>query len=343
MKKGAKNIETYEKDFTFFSDKMIKNISKRPAVKLYLDSNKLKLVRFGHTSGEDGSYFAGLESRLTRSISKNINFKDVLSPKSILYQTCLQNINDVYVLDALDEVVKKVINMPTNYDLLFVVTTVSREVVMNGKKKTVDAGEKIGLLLIELGECKIYPNIPVLKIMCSLNVSPILMYTYLYVLKKMNINKGLLELAGCYHNMNGLCAYDRFGFVENYGLKNTKCFSEVNLLTKHATSLPMEINLGNVTFNDLDEVLHKRKRLGSEPLCDEMFKADDKIMKKQFKMIEERQQVYDNIIQDLLHKSGVKNVKTISKKGAQTTRNKKKGFMVKKGNVTRRRHGRVAD
>lgn len=324
------NISTFQRqnkidDFVFFSEKIINEISMRPAVKLYLESNKLKLVRFAHTHKSDGSFFAGLNTKLTHS-SKEISFKDILHPDSILYKTCLMNINNTYVLDALDEVSKKINDMPTHYDIMFIVTDAPREVVIDGKKKMVEKGEKIGMLLVELGGCRNFPLIPILKIMCSLNISPILIYIYLYILKKKRMKKGLLELAGCYHNIGGLCAYDRFGFVENYALKSPTCFYEENSRTEYATTLPMEVNMNNITFKDLDEVLHKRKRLGDEPLCDEMFK-DDRILKKQYLMIEQRQKKYDNIIQNLINpvgKSEKANIANVGKMGVKQTRNKKK-------------------
>jgi hypothetical protein len=209
---------------------------------------------------------------------------------------------------------------------MFIVTDAPREVVIDGKKKMVEKGEKIGMLLVEFGGCRNFPLIPILKIMCSLNISPILIYIYLYILKKKRMKKGLLELAGCYHNIGGLCAYDRFGFVENYALKSPTCFYEENSRTEYATTLPMEVNMNNITFKDLDEVLHKRKRLGDEPLCDEMFK-DDRILKKQYLMIEQRQKKYDNIIQNLINpvgKSEKANIANVGKMGVKQTRNKKK-------------------
>ena len=77
------------------------------------------------------------------------------------------------------------------------------------------------LIIVERGECSQYPNIPVLKIICSLEgFSTVLMYSYLYIIKKQGYNMGLLELASCYFNIRGLCSYERFGFEEDYDVKN---------------------------------------------------------------------------------------------------------------------------
>lgn len=329
MTKGAKKGE---RDFVFFTQKMINEISNRREFKLYLESNKVALTRFAHVDHDDGSFFAGLDTHITNS-SKMIHFKDILNPETILYQTCLKNINDGYIMNALDEVSKKAMDMPTHYDLLFITATAPREVTLDGGgKRIIGVGEKVGLLLIELGECKMFPNIPVIKLMCSLSVSPILMYTYLYIMKKMGLKKGLLELAGCYYNINGLCAYDRFGFVENYDLKNIECFGEEDLQTEYATSLPMEVNLDNIDYKDLDDVLHKRMRLGSEPLCDDVFRDNDDVRKKQRAIIDARQAGFDKIVRKLLkNKKGA----LVAKKGLKKTRVKKKALREKYG--TRRR------
>ena len=78
----------------------------------------------------------------------------------------------------------------------------------------------------------------------------------------------------------------------------------------------------------MDEVLHKRKRLGNEPLCHGMFK-DDRVLKKQYLMIEQRQKEYDNIIQKLINpvgKSEKGSVAKVGKRGVKNTRIKKKAI-----------------
>ena len=148
------------------------------------------------------------------------------------------------------------------------------------------------------------------------------MYSYLYIIKKQRYDVGLLEVAGCYFNITALCAYDRFGFEENYELKNTRCFSEEPITTKQASTLPMSVDMRNVSYKDLDDVLLKKKRLGDEPLCDKMY-MDKANEKEQFAEIERRELYLDSILQKLMNPRNYTrrvNAKKISKNNKEETK-----------------------
>ena len=200
---------------------------------------------------------------------KSVVCEDILAPSSLLYNTCMSNVGKKYVTEALTEVCKKLYGEPSAYDLIFITTTVSREVIITppGKKKPikylVNPGDKVGLMVVELGECKQLPDIPALKIICSaVNVSPLMLYLYAYILKANGLDRGILELSNGYSYLTGYCAYNRFGFFEDFKNKNQDCFIEEEANPRDPTTLPMTMYLTGVTPEILDKVLHKELSLG---------------------------------------------------------------------------------
>ena len=247
-------------DFHFFTSAIIDEIKRRDAVSNYLTSYDVDLETI---------YMQRHKIDPKKINDKSVVCKDVLAPSSLLYDKCMSNVGKTYVIDALTEVCKKLYGEPSTYDIIFITTTKVREVELTppGKKKPikyqVNPGDKVGLMMIELGECKQRPEIPALKIICSaVSVSPLMLYLYAYILKSKGLETGILELSNGYSYLTGYCAYNRFGFFEDFKNKNQDCFIEEEKNPSNPTTLPMTMNLTGVTPEDLDEVLHKKKTLG---------------------------------------------------------------------------------
>ena len=303
----------------FFTPEMIAEISSRPVVEYYLKRNHLKLQYLYNEITMDGVRFVLATDRpTTRS---GITYDQILDQKSILFNRCTSNINSDYVKEGIEDATEKIFNQQsTNFDIVFLMTTKT----IRHDKKTIPANTKVGLIIVERGECSKHPNIPVLKIICSLEgFSTVLMYSYLYIIKRQQYNMGLLELAGCYYNIRGLCAYDRFGFEEDYELKNRRCFSEEDD-AKNATTLPMSVDMTKISYKDLDAALQKKKRLGDEPLCDATY-MDRANKNEQEDEMERRELYFDSILQKLMHPrryaESVK-AKNISKANKEATKKK---------------------
>lgn len=310
----------------FFTPAMIAEISSRPVMRDYLKSNHLKLQYLENEVTSDGVHMVlAIDRPTTRS---GVTYDQILDNNSLLFKTCENNVNGDYVRKGIADATEKIFReQSTNFDIVFLMTT---KTMMHGKK-TIPANTKVGLIIVEKGECSQHPEIPVLKIICALQgFSLALMYSYLYIIKKQRYDLGLLELAGCYFNIRALCAYDRFGFEENYDLKNTRCFSEEPITTKEASTLPMSVDMRNVSYNDLDDVLLKKKRLGDEPLCDETY-MDKANKKEQSEEMERRELYLDSILQKLMNPRNYTrrvNAKNISKKNKEET--KKRLVILKK-------------
>ena len=63
----------------------------------------------------------------------------------------------------------------------------------------------------------------------------------------------------------------------------------------------------------------KGSKLGNEPLCHGMFK-DDRVLKKQYLMIEQSKKEYDNIIQKLINPVGKSEKGSVAKVGKRWKR-----------------------
>lgn len=207
----------------------------------------------------------------------------------------LPGIGDAYI----EDIIKNIDN--PEYDILFVLN-------IENTKKRVDQSIT-GFIITEKSECKdkdnLYTDIPALKLICvsSKNknkyVSRLLVYLYLYSLKQMNHPYGLLELAGSYCNLPGLCLYNKFGFREDLSIKTNTCFPEIGTLT-------MVADLREISYKQLEIALTSKgsdnvELPDSEPLCSKPKRGKSEHNEKN--LVEEiqdkvkiRMENYDNIL-----------------------------------------------
>ena len=156
----------------------------------------------------------------------------------------LPGIGDIYFSEIMRD-----LEFPT-YDIV-VIADVEKS------KKRIDQSI-VAFLITEKSECKdadnLYTDIPALKLICvsSRNknryTSRLLIFLYLYALKQSNYKYGLLELAGSYCNLSGLCLYNKFGFREDLSIKTQSCFPEIGTLS-------MVADLDKITYVDLEKAL----------------------------------------------------------------------------------------
>ena len=188
-----------------------------------------------------------------------------------------------------------------SYDIVVVVNT-------DNNKARMDQSV-VAFLTTEQSECKdaenVYTDIPALKLICvssrnrSKYTSRVLMYLYLYALKQSNYKYGLLELAGSYCNLAGLCLYNKFGFREDISIKTKTCFPEAGTLT-------MVADLETISYESLGVALTSEKSENvelpdSEPLCkkEENPKTSEekqRRMEDQQNKVKMRMENYDNIL-----------------------------------------------
>ena len=138
--------------------------------------------------------------------------------------------------------------------------------------------ERVGFAITEYGECNDMPETHALKLICAIKgYGELLLCSYLFAAKQQQ-DYGILELAGHFNNMRGLCLYNKVGFREDMLMKNYNCFGEMG-------TLPMKVLLSKIGYDYLDLVLEstsdiKKKNFltdliekdsTSEPLCNKYF------------------------------------------------------------------------
>lgn len=207
----------------------------------------------------------------------------------------LPGIGDSYI----ESIIKNIDN--PEYDIVFVLNT-------ENEKKRIDQSIA-GFIITEKSECKdkdnLYTDIPALKLICvsSKNknryVSRLLVYLYLYSLKEANYRYGLLELAGSYCNLPGLCLYNKFGFREDLSIKTDTCFPEIGTLT-------MVADLHEISYKELEKALTSKSSDNvdipdSEPLCSKTKKVETENDRQNLiqdiqEKVKIRMENYDNIL-----------------------------------------------
>ena len=103
----------------------------------------------------------------------------------------------------------------------------------------------VGFLIVQKGECRSFPEDYAVNLICvrdgvAEGVGPILIGLYLYTILERfqtirHLQLGLLELAGGYYNISGLCLYSKFGFVPSMNLAIPGCFPSPG-------NMPMELH-----------------------------------------------------------------------------------------------------
>lgn len=103
----------------------------------------------------------------------------------------------------------------------------------------------VGFLIVQKGECRSFPEDYAVNLICvrdgvAEGVGPILIGLYLFTILERfqtirHLQLGLLELAGGYYNISGLCLYSKFGFVPSMNLAIPGCFPSTG-------NMPMELH-----------------------------------------------------------------------------------------------------
>lgn len=98
----------------------------------------------------------------------------------------------------------------------------------------------LGFIILQKGECKLYPNVYAVNLICShKNKGKLLLTLALYAIvtnTSVTDKRCVLELANAYINAPGLCMYSKLGFRHDPALKSSSCFADLH-------NLPMIVDL----------------------------------------------------------------------------------------------------
>lgn len=176
-------------------------------------------------------------------------------------ESCLGNIGPEY-RSALSKEFRK---LNSNFELA-ILTNQEITDVSNPTNTFKQIGIPIAILIVEKGECKKYPNMYTINLICShLGKGKYMMALYCYICKIKGQQYGLLELANAYLNPGGLCLYQKFGFKYDpllYTQGQDSCFSDFH-------NLPMRLDFSQhdnpeTTINILMDF---EKRFKKDNIC----------------------------------------------------------------------------
>lgn len=188
-----------------------------------------------------------------------------------LATTICPNIGDYYgETSILSSINKK------NYDLLLRVPanyeTADTKNLFSGSSIAY-ATSKIKLIkafiIVQRGECKKLEYSYTVKLVCGRGKGDAmpLLGAYCYLIRKENIvtgsdDQGLLELAGLYSNISGLCSYTKFGFKENVNLLGEDCYP------LFMDCIPMSSDFSGKTLEQIIHVVNTNVGFDTHPICE---------------------------------------------------------------------------
>ena len=268
---------------SFFDNRNFKNFVSQPIVAKWLKKNDCVLFSMENIH----ELIGGRKLRSGRIVK---NFSSILPSHSTINHQIDTNrtVNAKYVKNSL----KKLQLKPTKHDFLILAKNTNKKQYSHftddGKHFDV-----IAFMIVEKGECKSKPNVPALKLIFG--TGEILLYAYIYFLKAHSIKEGILEVAGSYRNIRAVCAYNKFGFREDFEMKKMHCFHEYS-------NLPMKVNVDDMcknNFKKLNVALNSKEQpsalsemlnadRSSEPLCNKDFLTDNRSKRHQNRLISEK-------------------------------------------------------
>ena len=260
----------------FFKEEYLDEICERSMVKKYLKEKNVKLFNYTTIQNETKNLrkLQGFNYKTGEQISSTTGglvFESLIPSESHIMKRCATNVRSGYIKDEL-RAIKDIIDNDQSSKSIDII------IVLDERK------ERVAFGIIQWSECKMKPDIPALKIICALpgGYGDIIMYSYIYCLKKYGLSQGILELSEHFDNMSGLCLYNKYGFKEDMEMKNFMCFPEVG-------TLPMSSDVDEISFDKLDRILSLSFKNDadkdptikseidnsdySEPLCDDYWKT----------------------------------------------------------------------
>jgi hypothetical protein len=170
-----------------------------------------------------------------------------------LSQNMCNYIDDAYVRDKISDALSN----NANVDIIFLINELN--------KKT---DKIIGFLISVKGECARLQDTHSISLICTTKVpgsGTILLGAYLYSIKQIGQEYGILDLAKGFVNISAYCAYQKFGFnyVPALDLYNN-CYPVEDGLYDN---LPMVVSIASLSYDDIYNIIKGSKKLPKNPLC----------------------------------------------------------------------------
>ena len=234
--------------------------------------NKKEMIDYIHRAPRHTDRRASIRKTLSQSAKDRIlnrvgtykaNLVDVFV--SDMVKNICENIGDKYGEHSTRNAIED-----DKYDILLVMDETYNEVDMSNKSPAQITRAKIakilGFIIIQLGECVKYNDYITVNLICmrkGLKIKgTLLIGAYLYMLKAHRPEQhfGMLELADGHKNIAGLCAYGKFGFIQDPDLRGNDCFPEL-------TNLPMSTDMEVLNKDTIIDIIFGRVVFDKHELC----------------------------------------------------------------------------
>jgi len=223
--------------------------------------------------------------RTQRRQTINEETMDIVAKEAVkLNQNMCPTVDPLYISQSF---VKSLSTLHTSYDIIVVIKPSARAT----NKHTVREGSRyinhekmhienkmakiVGFLISEKGECKKYPEAYAVKLICTRErgISGLLLGCYMYSIKSHPeyMQKGLLELAGEFRNVNGFCAYRKMGFQIDADIFTSK-IRVGDCLEFSIYMLPMSVELDEVSRHQIIQRCTQSVAI-DEAICHRLFLA----------------------------------------------------------------------
>ena len=247
----------------FFTTPIMKKLKARNSVQQYLRRNNLRIDNI--TSIRE----------IVKETRGGMVFNTLVPEDSNVMKNCMSQVDGRYIDGNLRKVKERFDKYFREENERFDPKDFYDDILLLTDTRTY---ERVGFAITEYGECDAMPKTHALKLICAnKGYGELLLCSYLFTAKQQQ-DYGILELAGHFNNMRGLCAYNKVGFREDMSMKNYKCFGEMG-------TLPMKVKLSKISYDYLDLVLEStsdiekknhltdliEKNSTSEPLCNKYF------------------------------------------------------------------------
>lgn len=146
---------------------------------------------------------------------------------SAMKECCGSNIGTQYIERSKKALVNSFNNNDGIYDLL-----VSFNVDISQLRSKNLKNNITGFIIVEKGECKKYPNVYSINLICSQphhKKGSLLFGAFIYSVINNPVvvdKRGVLELANSYFNPGGLCLYTKLGFIIDENMYGLNCFND---------------------------------------------------------------------------------------------------------------------
>jgi len=167
--------------------------------------------------------YTSVKDKLNKTTIKN-EFNKTCNPT-------IDMVGGIYIRNSVDNIFKD----DDNSIFDFMIITSSPVDKKMSSKQFGQTNSILGFVISEKGECKQYTNSQSINLVCSSQSTikgELLLGIFLYCIIHDNhsAKSAVLELAGSYLNIAGLCSYTKMGFTHDETMYNSKCFTEYSNL-----------------------------------------------------------------------------------------------------------------